>query len=57
MAHATGEYALNSGDVGLLRSLDGLSSEDASRSVNSRATIAAHAARPLRAVVDESMGE
>ena len=34
---------LNSGDVGLLRSLDRLSAADASRSVNDGATIAAHA--------------
>lgn len=34
---------LNSGDVGLLRSLDALSAADASRSVNDGATIAAHA--------------
>ena len=33
---------LNTADVGLLRSLDNISSEDASRSVNSGATIAAH---------------
>jgi hypothetical protein len=35
-------YVLNSGDVGLLRSLDALSPADASRSVNDGATIAAH---------------
>lgn len=40
---STGAYILNSGDVGLLRSLDGLSASDASRSVNDGATIAAHA--------------
>ena len=34
---------LNSGDAGLLRSLDKLSASDASRSVNGGATIAAHA--------------
>ena len=39
----TGAFILNSGDVGLLRSLDKLSAEDASRSVNDGATIAAHA--------------
>lgn len=38
-----GAFALNSGDVGLLRSLDKLSAEAASRSVNDGATIAAHA--------------
>jgi hypothetical protein len=38
-----GAFVLNSGDVGLLRSLDKLSSADASRSVNGGATIAAHA--------------
>jgi hypothetical protein len=36
-------YVLNRGDVGLLRSLDKLSSGDASQSVNGGATIAAHA--------------
>src|SRR5262245_49459107 len=38
-----GAFILNSGDVGLLRSLDKLSAVDASRSVNDGATIAAHA--------------
>lgn len=36
-------FILNSGDVGLLRSLDKLSASDASRSANAGATIAAHA--------------
>lgn len=36
-------FVLNSGDAGLLRSLDKLSAADASRSVNGGATIAAHA--------------
>lgn len=36
-------FVLNSGDVGLLRSLDSLSAADASRSTNEGATIAAHA--------------
>ena len=36
-------FILNSGDLGLLRSLDKLSAADASRSVNDGATIAAHA--------------
>jgi hypothetical protein len=36
-------FILNSGDVGLLRSLDRLTAADASRSVNDGATIAAHA--------------
>ncbi len=40
-------FVLNSGDVGLLRSLDKLSAADASRSVNDGATVAAHA-RHLR---------
>jgi hypothetical protein len=39
----TGAFILNSGDVGLLRSLDKLSPGEASRSVNGGATIAAHA--------------
>jgi hypothetical protein len=39
----TGPFILNSGDVGLLRSLDKLSPADASRSVDDGATIAAHA--------------
>jgi hypothetical protein len=38
-----GAFILNSGDVGLLRSLDTLSAAEASRSVNGGATIAAHA--------------
>ena len=38
-----GAFVLNTGDVGLLRSLDKLSAGDASRSVNGGATIAAHA--------------
>ena len=38
-----GAFILNSGDVGLLRSLDKISAADASRSVNDGATIAAHA--------------
>jgi hypothetical protein len=38
-----GGFVLNTGDVGLLRSLDALSAADASRSVNDGATIAAHA--------------
>jgi len=38
-----GAFVLNSGDVGLLRSLDKLSAAEASRSVNDGATIAAHA--------------
>lgn len=36
-------FMLNSGDAGLLRSLDKISAADASRSVNDGATIAAHA--------------
>ena len=38
-----GAFILNSGDAGLLASLDKLSAADASRSVNEGATIAAHA--------------
>jgi hypothetical protein len=38
-----GGFMLNTGDAGLLRSLDTLSAADASRSVNEGATIAAHA--------------
>ena len=38
-----GAYVINSGDIGLLRSLDTLSAADASRCVNDGATIAAHA--------------
>jgi hypothetical protein len=38
-----GAFILNSGDAGMLRSLDNLSAEDASRSVHDGATIAAHA--------------
>ena len=40
---AGGAFMLNSGDVGLLRSLDTLSAAEASRSVDDGATIAAHA--------------
>ena len=36
-------FILNSGDIGLLRSLSKLSAADASRAVNDGATIAAHA--------------
>ena len=36
-------FILNSGDAGLLQSLEGLSASDASRAVNGGATIAAHA--------------
>jgi hypothetical protein len=36
-------YILNSGDAGLLRSLDGLAVADASRSLAGGATVAAHA--------------
>src|SRR4029453_14959141 len=39
----TGAFVLNTGDGGLLRSLDMLSAAEASRSVNGGATIAAHA--------------
>ncbi len=39
----SGVFILNSGDVGLLRSLDKITAADASRSVNDGATIAAHA--------------
>lgn len=38
-----GSFVLNSGDVGILRSLDQLSAADASRAVHGGATIAAHA--------------
>jgi len=36
-------FVLNTGDIGLLRSLENLSAADASRSANDGATIAAHA--------------
>jgi len=42
-APAGGNFILNSGDVGMLASLDKLSAADASRSVHGGATIAAHA--------------
>jgi hypothetical protein len=42
-ADRSGAFILNSGDAGLLRSLDRLSAADASRSVDGGATIAAHA--------------
>jgi hypothetical protein len=38
-----GPFVLNTGDIGLLRSLGKLSAQDASRSTNGGATIAAHA--------------
>jgi hypothetical protein len=38
-----GPFVLNSGDIGLLRSLDKLTAAEASRAVNDGATIAAHA--------------
>jgi hypothetical protein len=38
-----GAFILNTGDIGLLRSLDNITAADASRSVNDGATIAAHA--------------
>jgi hypothetical protein len=41
--HPKGGFILNTGDVGLLRSLDKLSAADASHSTNGGATIAAHA--------------
>ena len=40
--HPKGAFMLNTGDVGLLTSLDRLSAADASRAVNGGATIAAH---------------
>ena len=40
---SSGAFILNSGDVGLLASLEKVSADDASRSVNDGATIAAHA--------------
>ena len=39
---SSGGFVLNTGDAGLLRTLDKLSPEDASRSVDGGATIAAH---------------
>ncbi|MEX2179942.1 MAG: hypothetical protein WD801_14605 [Gemmatimonadaceae bacterium] len=42
-ARPGGAFILNSGDAGLLRSLDKLSAAEASRSANDGATIAAHA--------------
>ena len=42
-ASGSGAYVLNSGDIGLLRSLDKISAADASRSVHGGATLAAHA--------------
>jgi hypothetical protein len=42
-ARQKGAFVLNTGDVGLLGSLHKLSADDASRSVNNGATIAAHA--------------
>lgn len=42
LAGRPGGYILNTGDEGLLRSIDKLSAADASRNVNDGATIAAH---------------
>ena len=42
-----GAFILNSGDVGLLQSLDKVSAGEASRAANDGATIAAHA-QPVR---------
>jgi hypothetical protein len=42
-AQQGGAFTVNAGDVGLLRSLDGLSPGEASRSVHGGATVAAHA--------------
>lgn len=42
-SRGTEAFIVNSGDAGLLRSLDKLSAADASRSANGGATIAAHA--------------
>ena len=41
--HSTGGYMLNSGDIGLVKSLDALPAAAASRSTSGGATIAAHA--------------
>jgi hypothetical protein len=43
VARGSAAFVLNSGDAGLLRSLDRLTAEEASQSVNAGATIAAHA--------------
>jgi hypothetical protein len=40
---SSGAFILNSGDVGLLRSLDKIPADDASLSINRGATLAAHA--------------
>ena len=51
-------FILNSGDAGLLRSIDRLSAAEASASVNEGATIAAHARHvSLRTVPDEPVDE
>jgi hypothetical protein len=42
VSSASGGFVLNTGDVGLLRSLNELSAADASKSVNGGATVAAH---------------
>jgi len=42
-AAPSGAFILNTGDIGLMRSLEKISATDASRSVNDGATIAAHA--------------
>ena len=42
--HPGGAFVLNSGDIGLLQSLDNLAAAEASRSANDGATIAAGSA-------------
>ena len=41
-AHPTGGVVLNTGDIGLLRSLDKITAAEASQRANDGATIAAH---------------
>ncbi len=41
--HPSGQFVLNTGDLGLLKSLDLLSADEASDSVDEGATIAGHA--------------
>jgi hypothetical protein len=50
-----GSYILNTGDVGLLKSLEKLSASDASRSTNDGATVAAHVQHVRYGLADEPL--
>jgi len=56
-AHPKGGVVLNTGDTGLLRSLDKISAAEASQRANDGATIAAHAQHLRRPVAHERVGD